>query len=312
MKLGFIKPNFPNEKRVALLPKHIKDFNNEIFIESGFGSNMDITDEAYIKKGCTILSHEDIYKNCDAVFSLKLIQESDYKYLRKGQMIVGWIHPMGGGSEFLRLQANTKDLIIVDLDNISPTIYYKNKKLLITDIPRNFIVKNSINAGYASTMHALMSHGIRPLPNTKVAILASGNVSQGAFQAISQFNCDTRMFYRKTMPEFKSLINEFDIIINGIEVLDSNEHIITTKEIRMCKDKCLIIDAAADAGNAIEGTHFTSHLHPIASLENIYYYCVNNSPSIFFKKASEDISKSFSKYIYRDDIRKYLDLAKTM
>jgi len=312
MKLGFIKPNYPNERRVALLPKDIINFNNEIYIETGFGSSMDITDEEYAEKGCTIVSHEDIYKNCEAVFSLKLIQESDYKYIRKGQIIVGWTHPMGGGSEFLRLQANTKDLIVVDLDNIAPKIYYKKKKRLITDIPRNFIVKNSINAGYASTMHALMAHGIRPVPETKVAILAPGNVSQGAFQAVSQFNCNTRMFYRKTMPEFKSLINEFDIIINGIEVLDSTEHIINLEEVRMCKDNCLIIDAAADAGNAIEGTYPTSHLNPIVSLENVYFYCVNNSPSIFFRKASKDISESFSKYVYKDDIRKYLDLAKSM
>lgn len=56
MKLGFIIPDYPYEKRVALLPEHISDFENKIFIESGFGRNLDISDDEYIDKGCKILS----------------------------------------------------------------------------------------------------------------------------------------------------------------------------------------------------------------------------------------------------------------
>ncbi len=46
-------------------------------------------------------------------------------------------------------------------------------------------------------MHAVMNYGSIPTSETKVAILGSGNVSQGAFSAISKFNPDIRMFYRK-------------------------------------------------------------------------------------------------------------------
>ena len=42
MKLGFIKPNFPNERRVALLPEHVNDFPNEIIVETGFGDYLNI------------------------------------------------------------------------------------------------------------------------------------------------------------------------------------------------------------------------------------------------------------------------------
>lgn len=49
MKLGFIKPTYPGEKRVALLPEHItKDFENELIIEDEYGTNMSITNEEYI------------------------------------------------------------------------------------------------------------------------------------------------------------------------------------------------------------------------------------------------------------------------
>ena len=38
MILGFIKANFPGERRVPLLPQDIKDFDNQLLIESGFES----------------------------------------------------------------------------------------------------------------------------------------------------------------------------------------------------------------------------------------------------------------------------------
>ena len=50
MKIGFIKPTFPNEKRVSLLPKHIKNFPNEIYIEENFADILNIKDEEYVKK----------------------------------------------------------------------------------------------------------------------------------------------------------------------------------------------------------------------------------------------------------------------
>jgi len=132
MKIGLIKPNFPNEKRVALLQKHILDFENELIVEDNFGEFMEIPNSEYETKKCTIMDRQLIFKKCDIIFSLKLIQPSDYDSLRAEQMIIGWTHPTGSGAEFMMEQATPKKLIIVDLDNIYPYIYYNNKKLKLT------------------------------------------------------------------------------------------------------------------------------------------------------------------------------------
>ncbi len=93
MKLGFLIPNHPNEKRVALLPEHVKGFNNELVIETGFGETLGISDAEYVKVGCTIASREEIFKTCEGIFSLKVLKPQDYKHIREGQIIVGWTHP---------------------------------------------------------------------------------------------------------------------------------------------------------------------------------------------------------------------------
>lgn len=308
MKTGFIIPDYPNEKRVALLPEDIHNFENDIIIEQGFGATMDIKDSDYLSKGCVIKSRDTIFQECNTIFSLKLIQPSDYDRLRKGQMIIGWTHPTGSGSKFMKQQAIPKELVIVDLDNISPTICFKDRRIPIPYLKPNFIWRNSFMAGFSSTLHALMSLGILPNSNTKVAILSSGNVAQGAYSAIMKFNCDTRLFYRKTMESFYETISQYDIIINGIEIDDDNAHIITRDMLRKTKDKCLILDAAADAGRAIEGTRYTTIANPVYLEDGRYFYEVNNSPSIFFRETSKIISKVFTEAVYKKDIQRYWNL----
>lgn len=68
MILGFIKSNFPGERRVPLLPEDIADFENELLIETGFGSLLDISDEEYKEVDCKILSREEIFKQAEAIF----------------------------------------------------------------------------------------------------------------------------------------------------------------------------------------------------------------------------------------------------
>lgn len=310
MKLGFITSSYPDEKRVPLLPKHIKDFENEIVIEEGLGFEVGIEDDAYIEAGCTVLSREEVFSSCDAIVSLKLLQSEDYDYLREGQMIIGWTHPEETGKSFMEEQAIPKKLIVVDLDNISPSIHFQDKKIDIPWLPRNFVYENSVNAGFSATMHGLMNIGLIPDSDYQVAVLGSGNVSQGAFNAISKFTTNIRMFYRRTMNEFLDNIDEFDIILNGIQIQRGTPHVMTLEHQEKLKKGAIIIDAAADGDGAIEGIEYTPVDEPFIKKDGKYYYCVTNAPSMYYRTASRDISKAFSKYVYRHDVKKFYDLAK--
>lgn len=308
MKIGFITPNYPFEKRVAILPQQVKDCPNEVVIEYCFGATMDIADEEYAKAGATLMSRDDVFTQCDIIFSLKLIQPSDYDKIRQGQIIAGWTHPTGSGREFMKSQAEPKELVMIDLDNIYPSVYHKGKVYPISFIRPNFIRQNSVNAGKAAVLHALMSYGCLPDANTRVAILSAGNVAQGAFDMMAKWNADVRMFYRKTMPEFYEHIGEYDIIINGIEVDNPSNHILTLEQLELAKQGCLVIDAAADAGNAIEGTHFATLGEPLYKMGNATIYCVNNVPSVLYRTASKDISEAFAKVFYNKEIEPFLAL----
>jgi N5-(carboxyethyl)ornithine synthase len=71
-----------------------------------------------------------------------------------------------------------------------------------------------------------------------------------------------------------------------------------------------MLDAAADAGRAIEGTKYTTIGNPIYLEDGKYFYEVNNSPSIFYRESSRIISGVFSEWIYKKDIQRFWDLLK--
>ena len=170
--------------------------------------------------------------------------------------------------------------------------------------------RNSYISGIACVMHALISYGSCDGKNKKVAILSSGNVAQGSFVQLSRLGYEPKMFYRKTMKEFYDTISDYDIIVNGIEIIDGNYHIIDKTMIKKVKKGALIIDAAADAGGAIETSKFTRIDEPLYVKDGVYYYCVNNAPSILYRDVSKVISETFTKYIYNLDfdkiIKKYI------
>ena len=307
MKLGFIKSNFPNERRVPLLPEHIKQFANSIYIENGFGDSLSIPDDNYRKAGCTILTRSEIFASCEGIFSLKLRQPSDYDLIRQNQMIIGWTHPLGSGKEFMETQAIPKNLYILDIDNQRPMMYYQENAYPTQLIPRNFVYQNSFYAGYAGVLHALLNFGLLPNSNCEIAILGSGNAAQGAFHAISKISSSVRLFYRKTLPQFKQQLSKYSIIINGIEVGDSGKPIMTIAEQGQLKTGAFIIDIAADAGNAIEGNQTTTVPDPIYQKNGIYYYTLPNTPTFAYRNVSQILSEQFSKYIFKNDISVFID-----
>lgn len=307
MKLGFIKSNFPNERRIPLLPEHIKQFANSIYIESGFGDYLAIPDEDYLKAGCTILSRSEIFASCDSIFSLKIIQPSDYDMIRQNQVIIGWTHPLGSGKEFMETQALPKNLYVLDIDNQEPTMYHQGKDYPTKLIPQNFVYQNSFYAGYAGVLHALLSFGLLPDSDLEVAILGSGNTAQGAFHAISKITSSVQLFYRKTLPQFKQQLDKYSIIINGIEVGDAGTPIMTIEEQAQLKKGTFIIDIAADAGNAIEGNELTTVTDSVYEKNGIYYYTIPNTPTFAYRNISKILSEQFSQYIFKEDISNFID-----
>jgi N5-(carboxyethyl)ornithine synthase len=303
--MGFVRPLLPGEMRVALLPEHVDSCFGEVVIESGYGSSLGIDDSTYSSRGAQIASRGEIFESCDYVYSLKILQPSDHSLLRKGQTIIGWTHPETHGKDFFNTVCREKEIKIIDLDNRHPSLFFGQHKVPLRSIRSGFLDQNSKNAGFASVHHAFASLGLLPWDVGPVAVLAAGSVSQGSLSYLNRMGHHTDLYTRSTMGLFLERIGSYNVVVSGIDSLTT---VVSRDDLAKMAEGSVIIDAAANVGGAIEGIRFTSIESPLYEEEGKHFYCVPNSPSLFFRSASATLSEAFATEIYPQDPGQWLAL----
>ena len=184
MKIGYIKPNFLNEKRVGLLPQHLPFCSpeDERRFEASYGENLEIPNEAYGESGG--YSRESLFAWADVIYCIKVPQPQDYPYFRENQSLAGWIHPLGSGEHFMENCAKPKNITVFDVTNRISIRHHQGKSQVL-NVPRDITRKNSVLAGYASTMQALTLRG-GIIKDKIVAVFGAGNVAYGAMKFLAQ------------------------------------------------------------------------------------------------------------------------------
>ena len=280
-----------------MLPQHLEYCHpeDEQRFEKGYGTSLGIADENYGKAGG--YSRESLFEWADVIYSIKVPQPSDYAYFRENQAIVGWIHPIGSGEDFIANCAVVKNLWVFDITNRISMRHY-NEQTDIIDINRDITFKNSILAGYASTMHAIMLRG-GINKNDQIAVFGSGNVAFGISNYLANRGIIPLLRRRSNISLLREEFQNYDIFINAVEIGEGEEPIVTYEMIQAMNPDGWLIDAAADAGRAIQGTQYTSIESPIYQDEQGHtFYVVNNSPSLLYRESSEAVSEGYAKHFW--------------
>ena len=146
-------------------------------------------------------------------------------------------------------------------------------------------------------MHAYMCHGRFPY-NTKVAVLGRGNVAGGAIKTLNYMGAEVIIYNRHTEQLLREEIGNYDVIVNAL-LWDTSrkDHIIYREDLRRMKCNSMIIDISCDRAGAIETSIPTTLDSPSYFVDGIRHYVVDHTPSLFYKTATESISKQFAKYI---------------
>lgn len=297
MKIGYIKPNFLNEKRVGLLPQHLPFCSpeDERRFEASYGENLEIPNEAYGESGG--YSRESLFAWADVIYCIKVPQPQDYPYFRENQSLAGWIHPLGSGEHFMENCAKPKNITVFDVTNRISIRHHQGKSQVL-NVPRDITRKNSVLAGYASTMQALTLRG-GIIKDKIVAVFGAGNVAYGAMKFLAQKDIDPLLRRRSNLALMQREFSSYDIFINGVEIDEGENPIVTQEMLDSMKPGAWIIDVAADAGRAIEGTKYTSIDNPIYTDEQGHtFYVVNNSPSLLYRESSEAVSEGYAKHFW--------------
>lgn len=280
--IGFLRSNKENEKRICLLPTDLSKIKNKnyIYVERGYGKDLEIEDSEYLKAGIKVLKRDEILKK-DIIIDPK-IGDAEYLSKLKNKTIFGWIHAV-----------QNKKITDILIENKLTAYAWEE----MFEKGRHVFWRNNEVAGEAAVMHALLLHGIMPY-NSKAAILGNGNTSRGAYRVLTQLGCKVNVYTEPMESLFKKEFKDFDIIVNAV-LWDVNrkDHIIYKKDLKKMKKGSLIIDISCDRNGAIESSHPTTIENPIYIVENIWHYSVDHTPTLVYRTVSKELSYQVSKYL---------------
>lgn len=281
--IGFPISPKENENRRAIVPSDISSLKHPelVFIETGFGEVLGITDEEYSAVGVNICSHKEAISK-DIVCDPK-IGDADYlDLMSRGQTIFGWIHA-------------TQNRDITDkIVNSSLTAFAWEKMF---EKGRHVFWFNNELAGEAAVINGFQCYGQLPY-GLEVAVIGNGNTARGACRVLNMLGAHVMQYNRRQEELLRQEIGNYDVIVNCILWdVTRTDHVIYRSDLKRMKRNAMIIDVSCDRHGGIETCEPTTIEHPTYKLDGILHYAVDHTPSFFYKTFSYDNSKIICSYI---------------
>jgi len=282
-KIGFPISTKKNEKRRAILPIDIMkvDNPNHLYLETGYGDVLGISDEEYSRTGVNIVSKEEVL-SCDVICDPKL-GDADYLYsFTDSKILFGYMHAVQN-IKITNAILETKSTAIAweDMFEGNKHVFWKNNQL----------------AGSSSILHAFTFFGRMP-EECNVALIGKGNAAIGALKILNRLGANVEIFDRKSELRLRNELGNFDVIVNAL-LWDTSrtDHIIYNKDLKRMKANSFIIDISCDNNGAIESSYPTSITDPTYIYDGILHYAVDHTPSLFYKTATKNFSEEIIKYL---------------
>lgn len=199
--VGFIISTKENEKRRALLPKHVAKIRNKnkLFFEENYGAFFGHTDQEYTDAGANIVSKENALSK-DIICDPKIGDANYLDRLSKGQTIFGWVHAVQNRSITDRIISSEVSAIAwEDMFDNNRHVFWRSNEL----------------AGEAAIMHAFTLYG-KLVYECKVALIGRGNVARGAYRILSCMGASINVYERKTESLLCLELENYDVIVNAL------------------------------------------------------------------------------------------------
>ena len=302
MIIGVPKEIKNNENRIALTPAGAAELvkrGHEVYVQAGGGLGSGFKDEDYINAGAIMLpSIEDVYGVAEMIIKVKEPIESEYKLIKKGQILYTYFH-------FASSETLTHEM----LKNGSICLAYETVELDDRSLP--LLIPMSEVAGRMSVQegakylektyggYGVLLGGVPGVLPAKVLIIGGGIVGTEAAKMAAGLGADVtimdvslkRLRYLddimpanvKTMMSneynIREMVRNADVIIGAVLIPGAlAPKLITRDMIPTMKHGTVMVDVAVDQGGCFETTMATTHDHPTFVIDHVIHYCVANMP----------------------------------
>jgi len=304
MIVGIPKESFPGERRVALAPPVIPNLLKagfEVVVEAGAGAAAGYPDAEYAAKGGKILAQRaEVFKAADAVLQVlcygsnDVTGKADLPLLRPGQVLIGFLRPLGSAETVQEIAATgvasfsielmprtTRAQSMDALSSMATICGYKAVLLAADRLPRMFPMLTTaagtitparvfiIGAGVvglqaiatARRLGAVTSaYDMRPAAKEQVHSLGGRFVelpveAQDAQDARGYARAQDESFYRRQRELLGRVVAESDVVITAAVIPGKRAPLLVTREmVEKMAPGSVIVDVAAERGGNCEVT----------------------------------------------------------
>ena len=304
MIVGIPKESFPGERRVALAPAVIPSLLKvgfEVVVEAGAGAAAGYPDAEYAGKGGKILPQRaEVFQAADVVLQVlcygsnDVTGKADLPLLRPGQLLIGFLRPLGsvetvqeiaatGVSSFsIELMPRTTRAQSMDaLSSMATICGYKAVLLAADRLPRMFPMLTTaagtitpahvfiIGAGVvglqaiatARRLGAIASaYDMRPAAKEQVQSLGGRFVelpveAQDAQDARGYARAQDESFYQRQRELLGRVVAESDVVISAAVIPGKHAPLLVTRDmVEKMAPGSVIVDVAAERGGNCELT----------------------------------------------------------
>lgn len=304
MKAGVPKETYPGETRVALIPAGVETLKKagvEVVVEKGAGVPAGFLDAAFEKAGATIVdSRAAVFKEADIILQVRTAgsnpdgAKADFKLLKDGQVVVGFMDPLTAADEVSGLAKAKATAFAVELipritraqsmdalSSMANLAGYKAVIMAANHLPRIFPMMMTaagtivaakvfiVGAGVAglqaiatakrlgAVVHA---YDVRPAVKEQVESLGGRFVEMELDAGESE---DTggyakamdEEFYRKQREMMTKVVAESNVVVTTAAIPGKKSPILVTEEmVKGMIPGSVIVDLAAERGGNCELT----------------------------------------------------------
>src|SRR5690348_5885795 len=304
MIVGVPREAFPGERRVALVPAVIPNLAKggfDILIEAGAGEAAGYPDADYTQKGAkTVASRAEIFQNSDVVVQVLApgsndkTGAADIPLLRQGQVLIGFLRPLGSLETLKAIAGRGVTAFSVELvpritraqnmdvlSSMATICGYKAVLLAADTLPRIFPMLTTaagtitparifiIGAGVAGLQAIATARRLGAVasaydlrPATKEQVQSVGGrfielpiVAQDAQDSRGYAKAQDESFYQRQKELLAGVVAESDVVVTAAVVPGKKPPVLVTRDmVKKMAPGSVIVDLAAERGGNCEVT----------------------------------------------------------
>lgn len=302
MIIGVPKEIKTEEYRVGLTPYSVKELishGHEVWVEHDAGRGINFNDDAYKASGAKIAKDaKELYEKAEMIVKVKELQASEFKLLRKGQVLMTYLHlaPDLAQAEAL-IQSGC---VAIGIETVTSAAGGLPLLAPMSQIAGRLAIQ--AGAHYLEKPaggNGLLLGGIPGVYPGKVTVIGAGVVGTNAIRMALGKEAQVTVL-DKSLKRLQELDLEFagrlntayadeasieqhvidaDLIIGAVLIPgEAAPKLVPREMLKKMRPGAVMVDVSIDQGGCFETSRPTTHRDPIYVIDNVIHYCVSNMP----------------------------------